>query len=286
LIIVTGSVFIGGYLKATTPRAAVSLTLQVNPAVTLSLGEQKTVIGVDGLNAQGNPTLAGLEIKGQEMPEALHLITGALHEVGLLGDERRILVVLHPVGDKVGETELIAMTDTVRQMLSGYLVEHGLAVEVTSVVLTTELADTLRGAGLSPADYTDFVMAVGSPMTMQILNLQKERGIDPALFKEEFDTIAAALINMTEAGISGDNALAILKGALAADPKLEELATITAAMIDLKEEGLSEKEALTRIQAAIKSDPTLEDLDDLIEAPRERRRQNELLEEDGEDGGN
>jgi len=157
------------------------------------------------------------------MPEALHLITGALHGAGLLGDERRILVVLHPARDKGGEAELIAMADTVHQTLSGYLAERGLAVEVTSVVLAAELVDAVRVAGLFPSDYTDLVMAVGSPMTMQVLNLQKEMGIDPALFKEEFSTIAAVLINMTEAGISGDNALAILKGALAADPKLEEL---------------------------------------------------------------
>lgn len=227
------------------PRAVAGLTLQVNPAVVLTLGERNTVIDVEGLDAQGESLLAGLEITGQEMPEALRLIAGALREAGLLADERRILVALYPVGDRAGEAELTAMADTVRQTLGGYLTEHGLTAEVASVVLTAELADAAGAAGLFPADYVDLVAAVGSPVAMQMLNLQKELALDPARFKEEFGTIAAALIDMTEAEIAGDNALAILKGALAADPELEELATITAAMIDLHEAGATQKDMMS-----------------------------------------
>ncbi|MEW6540998.1 MAG: hypothetical protein AB1402_05220 [Bacillota bacterium] len=343
---------VGAYMAFfAAPRAVAGLALQVNPAVTLTLGERNTVIDAEGLDARGESLLAGLELTGREMPEALRLIADALHEAGLLGDERRILVALHPVGDRAGEAELTATADTVRQTLGGYLAEHGLAAEVASVVLTAELADAARAAGLFPADYVDLVAAVGSPVAMQALNLQRELALDPVRFKEEFGTIAAALIDMTEAGIAGDNALAVLKGALTADPELEELATITAAMIDLHqagatqkdmmsvfalleeraaagverallleeittvtaakidlmdagvpaatalavlrtalqadpkleelttitaamadlvEEGLSEEEALARIQRAIKADPTLQDFDDLIEAPEER----------------
>jgi len=227
------------------PRVVAGLTLQVNPAVTLTLGERNTVIGVEGLDAQGESLLAGLEIAGQEMPEALRAIAGALREAGLLGDERRILVALYPVGDRAGEAELATLANTVRQTLSGYLAEHGLAAEVASVVLTAELADAVGAAGPFPADYVDLVVAVGSPAAMQVLNLQKELGLDPARFKEEFGAIGAAVIDMEEAEIARDNALAILKGALAADPKLEELATITAAMIDLHQAGATQEDMMS-----------------------------------------
>jgi lipopolysaccharide biosynthesis regulator YciM len=70
---------------------------------------------------------------------------------------------------------------------------------------------------------------------VKVLALQGELGLDPALFKEELGTMAAALEDMIDAGITPGNALAILRGALVADPKMEELATITAAMIDLHE---------------------------------------------------
>jgi uncharacterized protein (DUF433 family) len=73
-----------------------------------------------------------------------------------------------------------------------------------------------------------------------VLNLRIELGIDPALFEEEFGTIVASLIDMIDAGITENNALAILRSSLTADPTLEELSTITAAMIDLHEAGATQ----------------------------------------------
>jgi hypothetical protein len=340
----------------TAPRAVASLALQVNPAITLTLSERNTVIDAEGLDAQGESLLAGLDVTGKQMPEALRLIADALREAGLLSPERRVLLALHPVGGRLGEAELTALTETVRQDFDGYVAEHGLLVDVVSVSLTADLAAAVLASGLLPADYVDLVTAVGSPIAMQVLNLQKELDLDPALFKEEFGTIAAALLDMKDAGIAGDDALAILKGtliadpkleelttitaalidlheagatqedimsvftlleeqvaagmerallleeittitaakidlldagvpaatalavlrtALAADPKLEELTTITAAMIDLIEEGLSKDEALARVQAAIKADPTLQNFDDLIDASKNEEEENE-----------
>jgi hypothetical protein len=340
----------------TAPQAVASLALQVNPAVTLTLSERNTVIDAEGLDAHGESLLAGLDVTGKQMPEALRLIAEALRETGLLEDGRRVLIALHPVGGRLGEAELTALTGTVRQAFDGYVAEHSLPVDVVSVSLTADLAAAVLASGLLPADYVDLVTAVGSPIAMRVLNLQKELGLDPALFKEEFGTIAAALIDMKDAGIAGDDALAILKGtliadpkleelttitaalidlheagatqedimsvftlleeqvvagiersllleeittitaakidlldagvpaatalavlrtALAADPKLEELTTITAAMIDLIEEGLSKDEALARVQAAIKADPTLQNFDDLIDASKNEEEENE-----------
>jgi hypothetical protein len=227
------------------PRAVASLALQVNPALTLTISGENTVINAEGLDARGEALLTGLDVTGKEMQEVLRIIAGALHEAGLLGDERRILVALYPVGDRAGEAGLTTMADLVRQALSGYLAEHGLVAEVTSVVLTAELADAVRAAGLFPAGYVDLVAAVGSPMALEVLNLQKELDLDLGLFKEEFGTITAALLDMVEAGIAGDNALAILKGTLAADPQLQELTTITAAMIDLHEAGATQEEMIS-----------------------------------------
>jgi len=242
---------LGGCTAFFTPPGAVaglpvaSLALQVNPAVTLTLSEQNTVIGAEGLDARGESLLAGLELTGQEMLEALAAIAGALREAGLLGDGRRILVALYPIEGRTGGAELATMTDTANQTLSGYLAEYDLEAGVTSVALTAELADAARAAGLFPADYVDLVVAVGPSTAVQVLNLLQELGLDPALFEEEFGTIAAALIDMTEAGITGDNALAILKSALAADPTLEELTTITAAMIDLHEAGATQGDMMS-----------------------------------------
>lgn len=236
---------VGVYMTVfTAPGAVASLTLQVNPAVNLTLDGRNTVIEAEGLDAQGESLLAGLDVTGKEIPEALRAIAGALREAGLLENGRRIVIALHPVEGRLGEAELTTLAGAVRQALEGYLAEHGLPVDVVSVSLTTELADAARAAGLLPADYVDLVAAVGLPVAMRVLNLQQELGLDPARFKEEFGTIAASLLDMLEAGMTGDHALAILKGALAADPKLEELATITAAMIDLHKAGATPEDLM------------------------------------------
>ncbi|MBT9172185.1 MAG: hypothetical protein DDT21_00566 [Syntrophomonadaceae bacterium] len=270
------------------PRAVASLTLQVNPALTLTLSGRNTVIDAEGLDAQGEALLARLDVAGKEMQKALRTISGALHEAGLLGPERRMVVALYaivegvPLQERLTVPKMYALTENVRQALLGYTVEQGLPVEVKVYEITAELAAAAHAADLLPADYADFMIAAGYPLAKELLNLQKELGIDPALFKEELDTIEAAMLDLREAGIEAQpDILAVFRRAFAADPKLEELTAITAAMIDLVEEGLSKEEALVRIQAAIKADPSLQRFDELLEVPgKEKEEADEAAEAD------
>jgi len=220
-----------------TPQGVANLALQVNPAINLRIDDRNTVVDAEGLDEQSRALLTGLDIRGKGVQEALSIIAEALHNAGLLVDEQRILVALSPVGDRLGEAELQALKDTVEETLSEYLNEHDLQVKVVSAAITAELADVIQNLNLEPEDYVDLIYEVGSEVAIQVLNLGNELGIDPDLFKDELGTIAASLIDMTEAGITEENALAILKSSLAADTTLEELTTITAAMIDLHEAG-------------------------------------------------
>jgi hypothetical protein len=228
----------------TAPQAVASLTLQVNPVVTLTLDRENNVIDIKGLDSEGEALLAGLNVTGLEVSAALRTIAEAMRGAGFLGLEQEIVLVLHTIEDRLAEPALATLADTVRQTLDGYLTEQGLLAEVKVAVVTAELVDVANAIGLLPADYIDLVDAVGAPIALQVLNLQKELDLDQALFKEELSTIAAALIDMKEAGIAADNALVILKGALAADPKLEELTTITAAMVDLHEAGATQEDIM------------------------------------------
>jgi len=177
-------------------------------------------------------------------------------EEGLTPEER-----LTPPG-------MSTLTENVRQALLGYMTEQGLPVEVKVAEVTAELDYVARAIGLLPIDYVDYAAEAGYPLAKEVLKLQKELGIDPVLFKEQLGTMRAALVDMREAGIESHlDALAILKVALAADQKLQKLTTITAAMIDLTEKGLSKENALAKIQAAIRTDPTLQNFDDLLELP-------------------
>jgi hypothetical protein len=256
-----------------TPKAVASLTLQVNPVVTLTLSDKKTVIATEGLDTEGEMLLAGLDITGKGVQVALRTIAVALHEAGLLGPGQRVIVALHAmeegltVEERLTVPEMSTLTENVRQALIGYMFDQGLPVEVKVVQVTAEMVDVARAIGLLPGDYVDFMDKVGYPLAKDVLKLQKELGIDPALFKEKLSTITAAKIDLLEAGIPAAAALDLLKTAMAADPKLQELTTITEAMVDLVEKGLSKEEALVKIRAAIKADPTLQNFDELIEIP-------------------
>jgi hypothetical protein len=232
---------VGMYMIFFAPKDVANLTLQVNPAINLTLDKRNTVIKVEGLDANGELLLEELVVTGKEVSEALRVITEALQRAGFLGEGRRILIALSPIEDRIEQAELAALTGVINQALREYVVEVGLAVEITTVVFTAELADAVRVAGLFPADYVDFVIEAGSPLALQTVALQKELGVDPTLFKEEFGTITSAMIDMMDAGITPDNSLAILRGSLVADPTLEELTTITAAMIDLHEVGATQE---------------------------------------------
>lgn len=261
-------VALGSYLTYfTAPQAVANLMMQVNPALTMTLSARNTILGAEGLDEQGKSLLVNLDLTGKTVQEALRIIVGALHESGLLENERRISIALHPVGDRLGEAELSALTDTVSKQLDSYLTEQNLPVKVTNIVLSENLAAAVSSAGLLPGDYTELVAVLGSAAAVQLLNLQQELGLDQTLFREKFDTISDSLIELTQAGMTAEAALVVLKTTLALDPKLERLTAITEAVIDLMQEGLSKEEALAAIQAAIKSDPTLRELDDLPEAP-------------------
>jgi len=211
------------------PQAVASLVVQVNPAFTMVISARNNVISAEGLDVQGKALLAGLDLTGLDVREALLIIADALREAGLLSPERRILIALHPVGDKLGTADLAVLSGNVRQTVDEYLTGHGLSLEVVNSELTAEFMDVANEAGLLPADYLDLVAAFGYPAAGQLLNLYRELGLNPARFKEEFVDIAERMTDLIE------------------------------------EEGLSEKEALTIIRMAIKADPTLENFDDLSE---------------------
>lgn len=77
-------------------------------------------------------------------------------------------------------------------------------------------------------------------------------GVTAERFQAELATLVWAAADLMEAGLSQDEALAVLRQAIVTDPSLREATTIVAAKIDLKEAGLS----AATIQAflALKSD--------------------------------
>lgn len=249
-----------------TPQAIANITIQVNPVISMTVSEKNNVVEAIGLDEQGKVLLSGLNLEGREIQEALRAITASLGESGFLRTDRRILVALTPVKDNLIDADIAFLEKIVRNTLSGYLIEQNLLLDVKVAALSKELYDLILNIGLMPIYYVDLVDAVGSEMAARVLNLQKELGIDPELFKAEMDSITSLVNDMTEAQISKENIIIALKSAMTADPTLKALSIIIDALMELIEKGLGFKEALDLVQRAIQADPTLESFDELMDS--------------------
>ncbi|MFW0858572.1 MAG: hypothetical protein AAGB97_00030 [Dehalococcoidia bacterium] len=239
-IIVTAAVLILAFaayqLLLPGPQAMAYLTMQVNPALRLSLDREHKVIGVEGLDEDGKALLAHLDIQNKELQQALQEITDVLMDRGFLRPEVRVVIVLHPIDARVAE-DLPGLSAIAHQVVTDRLVEIGVQIKVVSQVITKDLYETAIEKGLLPAAYTDLIEAgLSEDSITSIIGLGNELDIEQELFLEEFDTIASAMIDMAETGITGDAAMAMIREAMKADPSLEEVAIIIAAEIDLVDE--------------------------------------------------
>ena len=226
------------------PRAMAHLTMQVNPALQLSLAREHKVIGVEGLDEDGKALLAQLDVQNKGLRPALQEITDVLMDGGFLRPEARVVITLHPI-DERREKDLPNLSATAHQAVTDRLVEIGVQIKVVSQVITKDLYETAIEKGLLPAAYADLIEAgVSEDSIMSISGLGSKLNIEPGLFLEEFSTIVAAMIDMIEAGIPEAGAMALLEEALKADPSLEEVATITAAIVDMHEAGLTLEHSL------------------------------------------
>ncbi|MBT9162822.1 MAG: hypothetical protein DDT27_01387 [Dehalococcoidia bacterium] len=224
--------------------AVANLAMQVNPALQLSLDREHKVIGVEGLDEDGKALLAQLDVQNKELRQALQEIIDVLMDGGFLTPEVRVVIVLHPIDVRV-EEDLPHLSAIAHQAVTGRLVEIGVQIKVVSQVITEDLYENAIEEGLLPADYIDLIEAgVSADSIKSIIGLGKELHIEQELFLEEFDTTASAMIDMVEAGITEEAAVALLKAALKADPSLEEVTTITAGIVDMHEAGLNPEQVL------------------------------------------
>ncbi|MBT9150093.1 MAG: Anti-sigma-I factor RsgI6 [candidate division WS2 bacterium] len=192
------------------PRAVAYLTLQVNPAVKLSLNNNNAVIRVEGLDEAGKTLLAGLDVKNQKMAEAIQKITDRLHAAGFLVPERTIVVALHPAPG-MSEENLSSLSAAAEQVIANRLEELDLQTEVESFVLSAELYNAAAELGLTPADYVGLIKAgISMESITRIISLQKELGIEKELFLDEFSSLAASYIDMIEAGMAEEGAISVL----------------------------------------------------------------------------
>jgi len=79
--------------EITGKRAFAYISLEVNPALEISLDKEMKVIKATGLNRDGQDIAKGLKIRGQDAGEAVQAVLSACVEIGYInGDHNRVLI--------------------------------------------------------------------------------------------------------------------------------------------------------------------------------------------------
>ncbi|HSL87430.1 MAG TPA: YusW family protein [Bacteroidales bacterium] len=139
------------------PQAVAAVTLQVNPAVTLTLDQKNVVLEAVGENADGVAFVADFQLKGKELKEALEEFTQRLHDEGFLHPDSEVIITVHPLAGSE-QASLKALSAYAQQVMSDNLNRYNVQ-KPDSYVISEGLHLFLRELGLMPLNYVELLKA-------------------------------------------------------------------------------------------------------------------------------
>ena len=162
------------------PQAVAAVTLQVNPALTLTLDNKNTVLEAEGENAEGDVVVADYPVKGKELKEALEGLTMHLHDKGLLRPDSEMIITVHPI-DGLDQEKLSSLSDFAQQIMSESLNRYNVQ-KPDSFVISHGLHLFLKELGLMPLDYVELLKAnLTEEEIMQVINALGRKDTSVAL---------------------------------------------------------------------------------------------------------
>jgi hypothetical protein len=225
-------------------QAAMFLTMQVNPAIELGLDGRGAVISTTGLDEAGTAALRAVDVRNHPLAQALAMLTDHLIATGQVAAGARVVIALRSV-DAGLVAALPGLAAQAREVAVGRLAEAGIQAQAVGLVVDPELFRAARQLGFLPAAYAGWVtLGISGDTVLEVLTLASELGISARALREESGTLAAAFVDLKEAGLTVADALAVIRAAVGADPSLEESSTIAAAFIDLHEAGVPLEQGL------------------------------------------
>ncbi|SMB98857.1 Anti-sigma factor N-terminus [Thermanaeromonas toyohensis ToBE] len=174
-------IFSPGILARQQP--AFYVAIDINPSLELVLNTQEKVMEANSLNTDGKVLLEGLNLRGQDVQDALRTLAKVALEKGYLrpGEEGFLLVSVVPgketeEGIEAGDRLAGRLAKVAEEVLRAERVEP----VVKAGTFKVELRKQAARLGLSPGKYALFLKALeaGLPVTVEAL---KERGALKAL---------------------------------------------------------------------------------------------------------
>ncbi|MBS3943808.1 MAG: hypothetical protein KGZ32_06085 [Dethiobacter sp.] len=295
----------GYLLYASTPDAFAHITLEVNPALVLTVDSENRIIGLELKEGEAQALFSGIEFTGMDLKQALELITGHLSNAGFLNDDSLVLLTVHPAKG-VREESISDLSGQLEQIYSSVVEPLAVKPPVQIVVLDSGLYAAAQKSGVMPSDFVVLVdHGVPSATIAALMEInysagksgQTPIGHDKKIFEAYMDLraagltetealeilteaslltqsapkiyeIASGVVDLLEAGIPYPDALSVFALGQGLEPKVfrKEISTIISDLIDLREEGIYGETALAALSMAIAADKSLEEVSTIISA--------------------
>jgi len=163
----------------TKPMAYAYVTVDINPSIEFSVDEERTVIGVTALNADAERVLDDLTLDGKTVQEAVATVTDAAQKQGYLQDQGDVIITATLAGTPEAEQKVDSEADLgeleakLGDQVKTVAQQGGNEVDVETIVVSPDLRDAAKEAGISPGKYAFYLSAQSAGIDVEIEELKK-----------------------------------------------------------------------------------------------------------------
>lgn len=175
LAAVLAAVFVGlSFYRCFLPVPVAYVALDINPSVELGLDRQEQVIRVQALNSDAKRLIAGLELRGQPVAQAVRLLIGRAAALGYVGSDREgvVLLTVTRMREGISAPQPAELAAAAAQEVE----KRRLAVKIVATAVPTEYRKEAHRLGLSPGRYMLKIGAAHSrqPVALSVKELESE----------------------------------------------------------------------------------------------------------------
>lgn len=242
--------------------AAYFVTLQINPSMEIELDRDARVIEVTALNEEARILLNNLDLDNKKIDEAFEEIIKEANKLGYVSLENQFEVSVRDARNNTATLNVTEILANIQSKMEETLKNEGLTNNINVVAVTNEQYATARSLGIAPSEYMKLIeYNVSNEAIKNVVDYATAQKLDDE-FEDEFDDVVEAWVDMLKAGVSQEQALAVIRLSLTSEKTLDEVEDIAKAYRSFIQSGLSEADAYTKLQGIITMDPSLDSLDD------------------------
>lgn len=245
-----------------TAPAFAHIVLEVNPIVRLTIDSRNNVIAFEALDQTALEIFDEMDFRGKSTESAIEGIVGRLHERITLERDNRIVLLIYPAHNK--KIDDVAQTlNKAESTVNRRLIELNAQAQVRSFTLQAEVYTAAEQAGLMPSQYARLLeYGMTSDNLTQLFHQGDDPEVDREYFVRHFDEIAEQVTKVLAKDVPENEAVLVVREALAARRGTGELRKAVQRLNDLLNEDLTPRAAVTRVRREIRARRNIKDIDE------------------------